>query len=186
MIKTKDELGKKILTDLEELFREDCENEIWTEMWNFPNYEVSNLGRVRRAKNGKLVKIRKDGNDYNFVCLFYNKKKYTKRLGKLIWQSFNKCDCNQTIDHLDRKKMNDNLGNLRCISMEDNYKNRITKKNRNKYNLTPEIKALIYRNHRDGVWTNWSIMKKYGMPLNYVRTTMIRGSWKKYGEDENL
>ena len=51
------------------------------------------------------------GNGYNVVCIFYNKKKYTKRLGKVIWQSFNECDCVKTIDHIDRNRANNNYQN---------------------------------------------------------------------------
>ena len=162
------------------------QNEIWTEMWNFPTYEISNLGNVRREKTKRPVKVRVDGNQYNMVSLFYNKKKYTKRLGKVVWQSFNKCDCDLSIDHLNRVRVDDTLGNLRCVSMEINYDNREKGTHRNKYNLTPEIKALIYRNYRDGIWSTWDIMLEYGIPLNYARTTMLRGSWKKYDDNENL
>ena len=160
--------------------------EIWTEMWNFPTYEISNLGNVRRAKTERPVKVRVDGNTYNMVCIFYNKKKYTKRLGKLVWQSFNKCDCKETIDHLDRNRTNDTLGNLRCVSQEINNTNRDKSTQKNRYNLTPEIKALIYRKYTAGEWSTWDIMKKYGIPLSYIGTTLTRGSWRKYGEDENL
>jgi hypothetical protein len=160
--------------------------EIWTEMWNFPTYEISTLGNVRRAKNERPVKVRVDGNAYNMVSIFYNKKAYTKRLGKLVWQSFNKCDCNESIDHIDRVRTNDTLGNLRCVPMDVNYANREKGIHRNKYNLTPEMKGLIYRNYRDGIWSTWDIMKEYGMPLNYIRTTMLRGSWKKFAGDENI
>lgn len=162
------------------------QNEIWTEMWNFPTYEISNLGNVRREKTKRPLKVRVDGNKYNMVSLFYNGRKYTKRVGKLVWQSFNNCDCNLTIDHINRVSVDDTLGNLRCVSMEINNENREKRTGRNKYNLTPEIKAIIYRNYRDGIWSTWDIMLQYGIPLNYARTTMLRGSWRKYGNDENL
>lgn len=160
--------------------------EIWTEMWDFPTYEISTLGNVRWAKKARPVKIRVDGHRYNMVSVSYHNKKYTKRLGKLVWQSFNKCECKESIDHIDRNSTNDALGNLRCVPMEVNYGNRSKGTPRNRYNLTPEIKALIYRNYRDGVWSTWDIMKTYGIPLNYLYTTLNRGSWRKYGEDENL
>jgi hypothetical protein len=162
------------------------DGEIWTEMWDYPNYEVSNLGRVRRAKNEKVIKQRQDGNEYKMVSLWSGKKKYTKRVGRLIWQSFNKCDCKETIDHINRDRGDDSLGNLRCITSEEQYKNKSKITEKNKYNLTPEIKALIQRKYTAGEWTTWQIMKMYGIPLNYVRTTMVRGSWEKYANDETL
>ena len=162
------------------------QDEIWIEMWGFPNYEISTTGKVRRLKNEKVIKQRSDGNSYKMISIFFQGKKYTKRVARLVWQSFNKCNCEQTIDHIDRDKGNDTLGNLRCVSMSENYQNVGSKQKTNKYNLTPEIKALIYRNYHKGLWTTWDIMKKYGMPLNYIRTTMVRDSWKKYGDNEEL
>ena len=162
------------------------EKEIWVEMWDYPTYEVSNLGRVRRAKTERLLTIREDGNGYNVVCIFYNKKKHTKRLGKVIWQSFNECDCAKTIDHIDRNKSNDRLDNLRCVTMFRNYKNRVGKKRENKYNLTPELKALIHTNFTNGTWSSWYVRQEYGIPINYTKTTMKRNSWEKFVNNEGL
>ena len=153
------------------------EKENWVEMWGYPTYEVSNLGRVRRASTERLLKIREDGNGYNVVCIFYNKKKYTKRLGKVIWQSFNECDCVKTIDM---------LANLRCVSMYKNFKNRVGKKRENKYNLTPELKALIYTNYTNGIWSSWYVRQNYGLPINYTKTVMKRNSWEKFVNNEGL
>jgi hypothetical protein len=161
-------------------------NEIWTDMWGFPNYEISSEGNVRNKKTEKVISQRQDGNEYKLISIFYNKKKYTKRVGRLVWQSFNKCECKETIDHLDRNKGNNNLGNLRCVSMKENFTNLGSKQKVNKYNLTPEIKAEIYRNYHAGNITSWGIMKQYGIPMNYIRTTLQRNSWAKYGTDENL
>jgi len=152
--------------------------ERWVEMWNFPNYEVSNFGRVRNGKTEKVLKLTNDASHYNMVRLFYNKKKYTKRLGRLIWNSFNMCECENTIDHIDMNKANDNLGNLRCITLEEQYKN-IPTKRENPYNLTPQLKGQIQQEFDTG--SNYhQISRRYNIPYNYIRATMIRGSWRKY------
>jgi hypothetical protein len=155
------------------------EKETWVEMWNFPTYEVSNLGRVRNAKTEKVLKLASDASAYQMVRLFYNKKKYTKRLGRLIWNSFNNCECENTIDHRDRNKSNDRLDNLRCITSEEQMTNRTPKAHHNQYNLTPEIKKQIQTEFENG--SNYHrISRKYKIPYNYIRSTMLRGSWKKY------
>ena len=38
--------------------------EVWVEMWEFPKYEISNLGNVRNAKTEKKLAIRQDGKEY--------------------------------------------------------------------------------------------------------------------------
>lgn len=156
------------------------ENQIerWVEMWKFPNYEVSDKGRVRNAKTGKVLKLRDDASHYNMVRLFYNGKKYTKRLGRLIWNSFNNCECEYTIDHKDTNKSNDMLNNLRCIPLEEQYKNK-PKARVNPYNLTPDLKSQIQREFENG--SNYhKISRKYNIPYNYIRTTLMRGSWRKF------
>ena len=48
-------------------------NEIWRAIWNYPKYEVSNYGRVRRKKNKRIRKLVKDENGYLRVKLQQNK-----------------------------------------------------------------------------------------------------------------
>ena len=84
-------------------------NEIeWRAIPSFPNYEASNTGLIRRAKTGDVLKQRDiDMNrPYQIVSIFYNKKKYTKKVSRLIWEAFNDCACGMTIDHIDRNKTN--------------------------------------------------------------------------------
>lgn len=154
--------------------------EKWVECWEFPNYEVSDLGNVRNAKTGKQLKVRQDGREYRMVCLWRNKKGHTKRVGRLVWNSFNNCNCNQTIDHINIDGGDDRLENLRCVSMEDNRNNRKDYSKKNKYNLTKEDKGYIHYSITNGYETTWTIMKLYGTPLNYVSTTIKRGCWAKY------
>lgn len=154
--------------------------EKWIEMFEFPNYEVSDLGNIRNAKTEKLLKVRQDGRQYRQVSIFYNKKKYQKRIGRYVWMSFNKQFCSKTIDHINGDGADDRLSNLRCVSMQENYENRKNYSKKNKYNLTKKDKGYIHESIKDGRETTWSIMKKYGIPLNYLQTTMKRGSWAKY------
>ena len=71
--------------------------ENWVEMWDFPTYEISSLGNVRRTESKRPLKIRGDGNGYNVVCIFYLGRKYTKRVGRYVWQSFNQQFCTKTV-----------------------------------------------------------------------------------------
>lgn len=155
-------------------------NEKWVEARNFPNYEVSDLGRIRNAKTEKILKIRQDGKAYNLVSLFQDGKRYCKRLGRLIWQSFNECDCKDTIDHINRIKYDDRLENLRCIPLSENVKRRIGFAKTNVYNITNEMRTIIQMKYDAGEWSTWDITNKYGIPINYVQQVMKRGSWKKY------
>lgn len=155
-------------------------DELWVESYDFPLYEVSNYGRVRNAKTEQILKLRQDGKEYRMVSIYHNKKKYTVRVGRMIWQGFNKCHCKETIDHIDRDRGNDKITNLRCIPKEEQYKNKSKFYIKNKYALTDKDKKTIQEKFDAGEWTTWEIMKRYNIPINYVQTTMKRKSWKKY------
>jgi hypothetical protein len=160
----------------------------WRVIPTFPNYEASNTGLIRRAKTGDVLKQRDiDMNrPYQIVSIFSNKKKYTKKVARLVWEAFNDCACGMTIDHIDRNKCNNNLSNLRCVSNAENHKNRTIYKNNNKYNLTDGLKIEIISNYRAGNWSTWDIMKKYDIPSNYITSVIKRGSWDKLVWKNNI
>jgi len=159
-------------------------NEIWMECFGFPNYEVSNTGKMRRMKTGKEIVIAHDTRNYSVVRIWYNKKKYTKRIAKLVWQSFNQCECKQTIDHIDRNKMNNDLGNLRCISQKENSKNRAIYNGKNKYEITDDIKAEIMDKIKNKNYSLVQIWKEYKIPTNYMSVVLKRGTWNRFLDEQ--
>lgn len=155
-------------------------NDIWVKCYGFPNYEVSNTGKMRRTKNGREIVIATDPNNYQVVRIWYNKKKYTKRIARLVWQSFNDSDCALVIDHIDGNKKNNHIDNLRCITYQENSQNRSIYRQKNRYDLTPEKKAeILYKLKNDKVSTV-SIWKEYGIPTNYIGMILKRGTWDRY------
>lgn len=64
--------------------------EIWRKIRTFPDYEISNLGRVRKISTNEFLYIQyANGGDSAFVTLKYKGKQYGRSLGKLLKQSFN-------------------------------------------------------------------------------------------------
>lgn len=170
-----------------EMMEQDAQNNLyddekWIEMWDFPNYEISNKGNVRSLRHGKKLSIRQDGREYRMVQVWGNGKSHNKRVGRYVWMSFNKQFCSQTIDHINEDAGDDRLENLQCISMEDNNKKRKSFRKLNKYNLTKKDKGYIHRSITNKKETTWTIMKKYGIPLNYIQTVMKRGSWARFAD----
>lgn len=155
------------------------ENEIWVECYEFPNYEVSNLGRIRNVRTKRILKNGFDGNSYRIVRIWYQGRKYTRRLGKLIWQSFNNCRCNETVDHINREHNDDRIVNLRCIPQKMQYENKKNVPKGNKYNLTNEIRGEIVKRYNEGT-TVYRLVKDYKLPYNYIRESLRRKNWVKY------
>jgi hypothetical protein len=154
--------------------------EEWRPILNHENYEVSNEGNIRRKSTGIPVKQSLDDREYYSIMLWTNKKQYRKRVHRLIWNSFNDCECEETVDHIDRDKHNNNLNNLRCISNRENSINRPTISNKtNKYNLDDKLKKSLVIRYKAGEISSYQIYKQYGLPSNYFFEQLKRGNWDK-------
>ena len=161
-------------------------NEVWVVIPSHPNYEASNTGFIRNKKRKRILKSKSiDNRQYQVVSIITNGKKYTKKVARLIWEAFNGHPCGLTIDHIDRNPMNDNITNLRCISNAENQKNKIFCNNKNKYNLTDEIRAEIITKYKNGEASSWKLAFEYNIPLNYITTVIRRGSWDKFYQEVN-
>jgi hypothetical protein len=154
--------------------------EEWRPILNHENYEVSNEGNIRRKSTGTPVKQNLDDREYYSIMLWTNKKQYRKRIHRLIWNSFNDCECEETVDHIDRDKHNNNLNNLRCISNRENSINRPTISNKtNKYNLDDKLKKSLIIRYKAGEISSYQIYKQWGIPSNYFFEQLKRGNWEK-------
>ena len=152
----------------------------WKPILNHENYEINEFGEVRRRANEKIVKLTIDDREYVSVMLWTNNKQYKRRIARILWNTFNDCECKHTVDHIDQNKKNNHISNLRCISNEDNCKNRPAYSNKtNKYNLTPELKKELMTKFKNKEISSYKIYKDYGIPSNYFFTMVKRGKWDK-------
>lgn len=104
-----------------EHYIEDLPNEEWKQ---YKNYLVSSCGRVRHKKNNNLLKP-------SLACGYYKVRLSNNGLAedylihKLVWELFSNCDIpdyNTVIDHIDGNKLNNNINNLRKITLSENVK----------------------------------------------------------------
>lgn len=159
--------------------------EIWKTIPDFENYEASNDGRIKRTKTQKILSQQIDNRGYKVITLYIGKKKYCKKVSRLIWSAFNDCQCAMTVDHIDRNKHNNVVSNLRCISNKDNCANRPNKSSvdSNVYNLTDNIKGDIMDKIINQKLSTHQIWLQYGIPTNYMGSVIKRGSWLKHLND---
>jgi len=158
--------------------------EIWMDAFNTPRYEVSNTGKIRRKRNGKELNAIITERGYRVIDAHFGKNpdtkkdiKKRKRIGKMVWETFNGCECKETIDHTDRNKLNDELSNLECVSYTENNTNRDIYSHQNKYGLDDNKKKLIITNLRNKTWTTYYVWKIFGIPTNYMGSVLSRQSW---------
>jgi len=112
-------------------------NEIWKEVENYPNYQVSNLGNVKSFNLGKerILKPGINASGYYVVGLCKNKVHKTKDIHKLVAITFlnhTPCGHKLVINHKDFNKLNNNVNNLEIITQRENS-NRIHLKSSSKY-----------------------------------------------------
>lgn len=98
--------------------------EEWIKVADYPDYEISNLGRVRSLKYGKIriLKDRKDGCGYLQVILCKNGKQRSFKVHTLVARYFlpNNDNIDLVVDHIDRCNTNNNINNLRWTTKSEN------------------------------------------------------------------
>lgn len=118
-------------------------NAEWRSVKDYPNYIVSNDGRVANVETGKLLKPVPDRDGYLLIvlCKFGMKKRF--KLHRLVLTTFvGECPDGLICCHNDDIKTNNHLSNLRWDTRSENQKDR----NRNGKNFTTKPLKL----NRDG------------------------------------
>ena len=126
----------------------------------YPNYEVSNFGRVRSLNydhtgKPKVLKpgciVKPNGTYYN-VQLWKCKKSYYRRVHRLVLSSFCSKDYfkGAVVDHMDSTPSNNKLNNLRWITQQENvstlhYKEAMSKAKTNHPSFSKQVRVTFFR-----------------------------------------
>lgn len=95
--------------------------EIWKNVVGFPAYQVSNIGRVRNTKNGKLLKGFLCKRGYPKVGLSNGDKCKMKFIHRILAEAFiPNPDGKTEINHIDGVKDNCRLENLEWVTRSEN------------------------------------------------------------------
>lgn len=95
--------------------------EIWKQIDEFPNYSVSNYGRVRNDQTKHIMIGGSDRDGYRQVTLSASSKQWNRRVCRLVAKAFlpNPDDLPE-VNHKDENKSNDTVGNLEWCTTKYN------------------------------------------------------------------
>ena len=98
-------------------------------MWKvsdlYPNYEVSDQGEVRNAKNNKLLSLKKKIRGYVYVHLHQDGKSKVVTVHRLIASAFIPNPNNlETVNHINYIKDDNRVENLEWMSYSENSGNK--------------------------------------------------------------
>ena len=103
------------------------ENEVWKEIKNYPQYEVSSCGRVRSLKRKAPHILKACMNSCGYLCVTLSKegKAKTFPIAKLVAEAFIPNPDNlPEIDHINRNKTDNCIENLRWVSRAEQVANK--------------------------------------------------------------
>lgn len=111
--------------------------EEWREIKWWDDYEVSNMGNIRRKKDGKILKKYTQKSGYEAVYLRKNGWVSAVMVHRLVAKAFLPLIMDKEyVDHINTIRNDNRLENLRWASPYDNANNETTKKNRRKWRMT--------------------------------------------------
>lgn len=142
--------------------------EEWKDIEGYPDYMVSNQGRIKSLRFGKekILKLKVDKYGYNIICLYKNKKQKYISVHRLVAQTFIPNTENKLcVDHINTDKLDNRVENLRWCTQKENNNNPLTlKKHIGKLNHSS--RSVFQFNKNMELIKKWDTIKDASKNLN--------------------
>jgi hypothetical protein len=157
----------------------------WKSIPEFPDYEISEHGDVRRG--GHIKTQMQDRNGYRWVGLWQGGKSHTRHIAKIVAQVFiGPMPGGQQVRHMDGKKTHNHFTNLEYGTRVENEHDKRRHgtapigENHPAAKLTPqqvaEIRARYVKSSRTSGLA--SLASEFGISLSMVCRIAKKNSWK--------
>jgi hypothetical protein len=93
--------------------------EVFVHDWFSDYYLISNLGRVKSLRSGKILKPTKNNHGYYCVKLYEDDGVHTVTIHRLVGRSFLFCG-DLEINHINANKKDNTLNNLEIVTRQEN------------------------------------------------------------------
>ena len=99
-------------------------NEVWRSIDGHVNYQVSNVGRIRNANTGKVLRGISHTEGYLHVKLTGTQGRRNEFIHRLVAHEFiDNPDSKRCVDHINHDKTDNTVNNLRWATHSENSKN---------------------------------------------------------------
>ena len=104
--------------------------EIYVNISNFPNYQISNFGNCKIVSTGQVLKPGTNREGYLFIGLTNNGDRSTIKIHRLVANAFiENPESKLIVDHINHDKKNNMISNLRWATKTENNQNKSIMKN---------------------------------------------------------
>jgi hypothetical protein len=158
--------------------------EVWKDISNYDNYEVSSLGRVRNKQTGRVLKAAKKGG----YCSLKLSSKKNFFVHQLVAQSFLENPENKPqVNHKDKNGFNNTVGNLEWVTNKENSIHRssgvkqTTNQNLEIWRIDPKTEVKLEKYNSIEEAAKWIITNGLATSIHSVRSSIscsIRGLYK--------
>lgn len=152
--------------------------EIWKGVDGWP-YSVSDMGRVRSDRTGRIMAQGKDKDGYFRVHFCYKMKKKYVRVHRLMMETFFTDGRLEQIDHINQDHQDNRLENLRWATALTNTNNRSNSRTVDVDGVPTPIAEAWGNSEIVGYYTFRERVTKFGWTVEEAKNTPARKYTKK-------